>query len=417
MNNCPKCGNPLQPGVSTCPICGTMINQAPAAQPAPGAPAPVAPVPPAPPAGVPVQPAVTPMAQPAAPAPGAMPMQGGVPTPTAPGTPVPPPPAPAAPVPPPPAPGAPAPGAPAPGTPAALAAQAQATASVPAPPEKKKSNKKLFIIGGIVAAVVVVASIVIILINNNSSSAAPTQPTSTQPAPVVARTTTVSVGNYDFQRPEGWSNSESSGYVYITKDDESVVIVLNKTSTSLEHATVDSMKAAAAGQRLKDPEVQEMTVGDKKAFFLSATYNELPVEYYYIDYNTATVIVSVVYTKEEYKDTSSGEVANIVNTIVYNESTKAADTYNNYIYNTLVGQSIMFASINDSNPTVPSSDDQGSSNTPSNSTTPSSSNTPSSSTPSSSNTPSSSSTPGSSTTPSGSNTPDQVTPSSGTTNN
>lgn len=23
MNNCPKCGNPLAPGVTICPICGT----------------------------------------------------------------------------------------------------------------------------------------------------------------------------------------------------------------------------------------------------------------------------------------------------------------------------------------------------------------------------------------------------------
>jgi hypothetical protein len=90
-----------------------------------------------------------------------------------------------------------------------------------------------------------------------------------------------------------------------------------------------------------------MTIGDKKAFYLAATYNDLPVEYYYIDYNTVTVIVSVVYTKAEYKDASSNEVRNIVNTIVYNEATKAAETYNNYIYNTLIGQSIMFASVNE----------------------------------------------------------------------
>ncbi len=352
MNNCPKCGNPLQPGVSTCPICGTMINQANAAAPAPGAPAPaqapVAPAPapaaqPAPPAGVPVQPPVAPMAQPGAPvppAPGAMPMQGSVPTPVAPAPAVPPiqgapavPPAPAAPVP-----------GPAAGTPAALAAQATATA--PVAPPKKKPDKKLYIIGGIIAAVIIVGVIIFMIVMNSTTKVAPTK-TNPTPQPRVAANTTVSVGNYDFQRPNGWSNAESAGYVYITKDDESVVIVLNKTSTNLSNATVDTMKAAAAGQRLKDTEVTEMTIGDKKAFYLAATYNDLPVEYYYIDYNTVTVIVSVVYTKAEYKDASSNEVRNIVNTIVYNEATKAAETYNNYIYNTLIGQSIMFASVNE----------------------------------------------------------------------
>ena len=36
MNNCPKCGNPLQVGTNSCPICGTNIL---AAAPAPAQPA------------------------------------------------------------------------------------------------------------------------------------------------------------------------------------------------------------------------------------------------------------------------------------------------------------------------------------------------------------------------------------------
>ena len=71
MNNCPKCGNPLQAGVTSCPICGTNISsegepkqvsvesvvatatpapaaEAPAPAPAPAQPAPVAAEAPAP---------------------------------------------------------------------------------------------------------------------------------------------------------------------------------------------------------------------------------------------------------------------------------------------------------------------------------------------------------------------------------
>ena len=290
----------------------------------------------------------------------------------------------------------PAPGAPAAGTPAALAAQATATA--PAAPAKKKGDKKIFIIGGIIAGVILVGlGIFMLVMNKSNQTAAPTTSNNT-PAPRIAQTTTVSAGNYEFQRPNGWSNAESAGYVYITKDDESTVIVLNKTSTSLSNATADSLKAAAAGQRLKDAEVTETTVNGKKAFYLSATYNELPVEYYYIDYDTATVIASVVYTKAEYKDANIGEVRSIVDTIVYNEATKAVESYNNYIYNAVMGQTIMFASSNEYSSGSSSTSSNGSS-----STNPSGSD--------SSIYPSNS---GSSTTPSSSGsstTPDSVTPS------
>lgn len=72
MNNCPKCGNPLQPGQTICPICGTNITiapiaQAPAAPQAPVAPAqPVQPIQPVQPEvqAAPVAPTVTPATQP-----------------------------------------------------------------------------------------------------------------------------------------------------------------------------------------------------------------------------------------------------------------------------------------------------------------------------------------------------------------
>ena len=347
MNNCPKCGNPLQPGVGTCPICGTVINQA--------APAPAAPAPgPAPAPGV-ANPGVAPATPPVAPAPGApqAPAPAAQPAPAAP-APVPPAPAvpgavpvigapaPAAPG----APAAPAPG-PIPGSPAALAAEAaaqaqaaQAQAQAKAK-EKKPFDKKLLIIGGVAAALIVIVAVVIIIINSNSSNnAAPAAPAPTPSRPI-ATTTNVSVGNYEFSRPTGWTSSENNGYVYISKDDESVVVILNRVSINLANADTDSLKAAAAGQQLQNSEVQEMEINGKKAFFLQATYNNLPVEYYYIDYSPVTVIASVVYTKEEAKDISTAEVSGIVNTVTYVDATKAISTANSYNYQAYIGSTAL----------------------------------------------------------------------------
>ena len=356
MNNCPKCGNPLQPGVSTCPICGTVINQAtPAApgapvQPAAPAPAPVAnpgvaPTTPTAVPGTPVPPAVPTPGTPAAPVPGAP----VAPVSPVPGTPVPP--VQASPVP-----GAPAPG-PIPGSPAALAAEAAAQATAKQEEikalkgEKKPLDKKVWIFGGVGAALIIVVAVVIILLNSGNKSAAPAA-TNNTPARPVATTTKVVAGSYEFSRPTGWDSSENNGYVYISKDDESAVIILNRVNTTLNNADVDSLKAAAAGQQLQNSEVTEIQVNGKKAFFLEAIYNSLPVEYYYIDYSPVTVIASVVYTKEEAKTNYSAEIAGIIDTIVYNDSTNAASSFGMYGLQAMLGAS----TLNNANiPTTPSS--------------------------------------------------------------
>ena len=51
MNNCPKCGNPLQVGTESCPICGTNTSASAAPAPAPVA----ARIPPAAPATAPIR--------------------------------------------------------------------------------------------------------------------------------------------------------------------------------------------------------------------------------------------------------------------------------------------------------------------------------------------------------------------------
>jgi hypothetical protein len=66
MNNCPNCGNSIQPGVTVCPVCNTPVGSTPTPTPVqPAAPAPTAP---AQPAVQPMNPAPTPM-QPMGPGP------------------------------------------------------------------------------------------------------------------------------------------------------------------------------------------------------------------------------------------------------------------------------------------------------------------------------------------------------------
>ena len=376
MNNCPKCGNPLQAGVTSCPICGTNISvenetkqvtvesvaqtPAPAVEPAPvaetaqaAAPAPAAepaqaaastpvesapaaaPIMPTVPAPTepkeepapaqPVQPTVapveaapvateTPVAQPAEPAPVAQPIEPAPAVQQAT-------PAPAA------QPIEPTPVQPA-ITPTAGAPVVNASVE-PEKPKKKKNKLAPLLIVLLLAALGGGAYFYFF-----SGTTQVQQP----PAPVQnniqVATKEIIANGFDLKVAEGWIVREADEDVLITNENETVIIKLSHSSKNIEAFTETSIKNYLETRgAFSDIEVKTSKINANDTFVVDAMKDDKPFQLYLIDGGTNLMIgVAVVYTgKVESKTVNEATVQEIIGSISYsygnNDNVNINSTY------------------------------------------------------------------------------------------
>ena len=374
MNNCPKCGNPLQEGINTCPICGTNIlenqtsvEQAVAPAPAPAAPEVVAPVAPAPVEAVPAQTvapapeAVTPAspeavapvapAQPAAPAPEVV--APVAPAPVAPAQPA----APVQPV-------APTPEVVAPAVPAATPTapiettgilptvdRVESPTPIPSIPssitqntvglneekplvanpklEPKKKGKKTPLLVGLALLIVIGIGCFMAFkpskssLNNNNNQ----EETQTNAL------TSMSSNGYHLKIAEGWQIVEDGTNVILTNDDSTVAMKLEHTSSNLSSIqAADIEKIMNSNSSYKDVEVSEIDVSGKSSFLVSTNINQLPVQIFFINGGNNLIIgATIVYQSGDTKSKYESVVMDMIGTLSYTEdSIKALDTLSEY---------------------------------------------------------------------------------------
>ncbi len=326
--NCTKCGNPLQPGTTICPVCGTNnINTAPAAPAAP-APAQVAPevaaaVPEAAPAA-PVDPAqagvapavhvADPAAQAAAPV---DPAQAGV--------------APAAPV-------DPAQAGAVPGVAPAGPTIPTATQAVPPAPDGKKAGSKKTLIIIIVAAVAVLAIgvVVFILLNNGGGNeggsdtpSTPTPTPTTTPTPTRPNATVeANYLDFDTEVPSGWNITTETGILTLYNDDSNVIVMIENLSNGsyLEDVQADEIKANLESGGYSEVSVEQSSVNNQNAFVVNAKMEDLDynfVFYYIYTPSNDLIVVTVIYMDESAETKYSDTVETIIGSIKYQETERA----------------------------------------------------------------------------------------------
>ena len=307
-NNCTKCGNPLQPGTTICPICGTNnIN----ANVAPVAPAPN----PGPVPGSEVAPGQAPApVPPIAPTPEGAPISNPVPPVPAPeGAPVPPiAPAPAAEVPVPPIP-----------------------AAAPAPKEKKPANKKLFVIVGIIAAIIIIGAVVaMIVINNSSSTPEPTTNNNNTPAQKTPTPTSnkMVLNGFSFALPNGWAIDTTGGTSAVVDKDATTIVQLQYETGDVNSFNKENLKNYFVTQGFDNVEINEKTFGGKKGIVISTSKPGSAYQYafYYIASTELTVGAGVVYSDSEAKSKNSSAVEQIMNTISYTPAANMASEMSMY---------------------------------------------------------------------------------------
>ncbi len=379
MNNCPKCGNPLQVGTTSCPICGTNISSSvqpeqktdgvkttvtvasvatppaqPAAQPAvaqaqaapavatqpvaqPAAPAPVVeqapvqqPVAPAPvqevkveqpaPAPAPAPVAPTPTVEAATPAP--VQPEGKEETPIDPNS--------IAPTIKPVEIGTPVPSIPASLNPDAPVVTASVDASVKMEKPKKKSNKTAMVLLGILAVVVIAAVLMMNLgggtkLNSNVNTNAGKNSS--------LEITAVSTNGYKFNLEDGWLITEDGTNVIVTNKDETVAIKLDYTKNSLDtisKSTIESFFASRSD--FTNTEVTETTISAKKAYLVNTQINQAMVQLYYINGGAnLTLGATIVYQSVETKTKYEANVTELIGSLSYSdESLKAISSMEMY---------------------------------------------------------------------------------------
>lgn len=381
MNNCPKCGNPLQVGTTSCPICGTNISNSvrpeqkndgvkttvtvasvatPQVQPVvkpvqtaqPATQVQVAPV--AQPAGekvapapvVPTAPAVepTPVQQPVAPTSvqdvsvvqkttPVVPVQPVAPAPTVQPetkTEIPIDPNSIAPTIKPIEVGTPVPSIPASLNPDAPVPTVSVDASVKKEKPKNKFNKTTMVLLGVLAIVVIAAALMMNIgggtkLNSNVN----TNPEKNSSLELTA----VSTNGYKFNLEDGWLITEDGTNVIVTNKDETVAIKLDYIKNSLDTISKSTIEGFFANrQDFTNTEVTETTISAKKAYLVNTQINQAMVQLYYINGGTnLTLGATIVYQSPETKTKYEANVTELIGSLSYaDESLKAISSMEMY---------------------------------------------------------------------------------------
>lgn len=347
MINCAKCGNPLQPGLSSCPICGTATSNAieqleetpvvekltqekAVTQVAP------APVPEAAPVSAPVVPTTTP-------APAIQQPQ-----------PVPPTPQPVA-------------SSPTPNTPAPQAQPVQSTPSAPVAPTqipaqptatqtpesftlpqspaslgtpiletpqtqkkeetKKEPKKKKSSIVPIIVLSVIISLSVGFVAGKLLSKPTATKPKVEEKKEEVASVKEINANGFSFNMDEKWDLTEQySDTIIINDKDETftfrMALVMGTFNNINQQNIEDSINSKEGYTELK---IQEIELNKKDAFFIEVKKDKKDIEYYYVGQDdTTTIVVTIVYETKESKKTNSSKIRTLLESVKYTDQSSKA---------------------------------------------------------------------------------------------
>ena len=345
MNNCEKCGNPLQPGLTTCPICGTTaksLDAAITAQPmvtnetiealdeppiasaplqTPNAPVQAQPmdINPAPAAPTPAQPMDLSASQapvaPSAPLPGGPTFDAPVSSPAASqpamftdagfdgmsinaATPINQPAAPAT---------------PAPQTP--VVEQKKETSKK----DKKPNNMMLLIIVGIVALGMGVGIGFLM-----SSSMSPKTPAA--PSEEVAGENETSENGYTFKIEDGWTPTTLNGKLVITNKDDDVTLRFSTNSGTFTNINTSNIEVSlSTKQGYTNITTEKTKIGETDVVIVNAQNNDIYIQYYYKAHDINNVIfITAIYETEEAKETNEEKVKAIIESTKYTEEIQNA---------------------------------------------------------------------------------------------
>ena len=346
MNNCPKCGNPLQEGTNNCPICGTNIlenTKTPEVQAAPAAPAPPQPAPapemPAAPANEVTQPAPAPTVQVMDNTQtGILPTVDRVESPT-----------------------------PIPSIPSSLADntvglnEEKPLVENPKLAPKKPVKKTPIIVGIILLAVLGVGCFMFLTPTKTVNKGT----TNNQNVTEEVAMSSMSSNGYHLKVAEDWVINEDGSNVIITNNDDTVAIKLEHSKANLASLTQEQIENIMnSNSNYQDVNVSEADVSGRSSFLVSTNINNFPVQIYFINGGPELIIgATIVYQSNDTKDKYEAIVMEMIVSLSYSDdSIKAIETMSDYsqmfgIFNNVTYNAINNNTYNDEDDTNNQDDD------------------------------------------------------------
>lgn len=321
MNNCPKCGNPLQVGVSTCPICGTNIEQNLSVSENKTAEVMVNSV-----ANPMSQNVTVPVPQPVTEAPAeapAAPVEVATPTPVAQVAPV----APTTPVVETPVPEV---------TPVASVTQTPQVEVTPTKEVKEhtktrkkvsfKINKNVLVILGLLIIVAVVGVFGFKFLNKPIENPNDKNKNTSEIASVISN-------GYRFNIDKNWSVNEDGQNVILSNESDSLFIRFTHSNSNISSINKSMIEQYLdRNSAYKEKTVVETKISAKDAYLINCRFNDLPVQIYFINGGSNLLLgVTIIYQSEDTKSKYESVVTELVGSTSYaDESSKAISVLNMY---------------------------------------------------------------------------------------
>ena len=194
--------------------------------------------------------------------------------------------------------------------------------------ETKKINKNILVIAGILAVVIIAAVLMMnIKPKTNLNNNAVNNKNST------AEITAVSTNGYTFNLENGWLITEDGTNVIVTNKEETVAVKLNYTKDNLETISKSTIESYFASRTdFTNTEVIDTTISAKQTYLVNTQINQAMVQVYYINGGSNLTLGAVaVYQSSDTKEKYEANVTELIGSLSYSdESLKAINSMEMY---------------------------------------------------------------------------------------
>ncbi len=194
---------------------------------------------------------------------------------------------------------------------------------------KKKINKTVILVAGILAVVAICGALMMGMGGQKLNTNTNTNPEKNS----ALNLTSVSTNGFKFNLEEGWVITEDGTNVIVTNNDETVAVKLDYQKSGLDQITKSTIEGFFSTRTdFTNTAVTETTISAKKAYLVNTQINQAMVQIYYISGgNNLTLGATIVYQSNETKTKYEANVTELIGSLSYSdESLKAISSMEMY---------------------------------------------------------------------------------------
>jgi len=131
--------------------------------------------------------------------------------------------------------------------------------------------------------------------------------------------TKISSNGYKFSLVDGWYSMSSNNNIIISNNDSSVYIKLDHSSKNLEELKQDNLEyLLKSNTNITNTKVEEITVNNQKTYLINATVDSKPIEIYLMNGGNELLLgATIIYKNDSVKEENQDTVLNILENLSY----------------------------------------------------------------------------------------------------